>query len=80
MTEEEKDDLMKLSTEYAKRAMLYGCDAIQILASTYDENTGDSTAFKLGRGSWHVRRGLIEEFKEASIAEEVSFKIRGSDG
>lgn len=57
-------------------------DAVEILVSWLDEK-GVTLCTKRGRGLWHARKGMCEEFIETSKADDigsaVAFKMKNED-
>jgi hypothetical protein len=65
--------LDQLMVEFTKRALQYGCDAVQVLTTVYDEKTGDTQTRNCGNGNWYARKGMIQEFSDEDRARTASF-------
>ena len=75
MTDDDKKMLDQLMVEFSKRAIKYGCDAVQVLTTIYDEKTGKTATRTCGNGNWYARKGMVSM---SGVSTVISFSQMSS--
>lgn len=73
MTDEQKKDIDKLMADFCKRMISYGCDAVQIVSSSFDSSSCSTETRHYGLGNWYARKGMVTEFIETDKARTHSY-------
>ncbi|MFZ4779101.1 MAG: hypothetical protein ACOYM3_27375 [Terrimicrobiaceae bacterium] len=79
------DDIEQREADNAQAAVLRALEilgehfeAVQILASHMTVN-GETVGAYQGRGNWHARRGMAQDFIEKDSAQTLAWEIKNED-